>query len=72
MGSKPYPYDTHEHLKCETCGSVIGMYDNTNYTCDTCGIVYPLSYVIDKVDIHMINDKTGWIFPMVKRKEIKK
>lgn len=68
MVSRSFPYNEYEHIKCETCGSVIGMYDNTNYTCDTCKQVYPLSYITNKADIYLPNTNTGWIFPMIKRK----
>lgn len=68
MKSPSFPYNEYEHVKCETCGSVVGMYDNTNYTCSTCGQEYPLSYISNKANIYMPNTKTGWVFPMVKRK----
>lgn len=60
----------YEHLKCG-CGGVIGMTkdtrNNTPFTCGTCGKIfnlYELNY-----DRLLINDKTGWLFPVRNRKE---
>ena len=56
-------YDEYTHLKCK-CGGIIGMYDRKNFTCQKCG---KNSKINVKYEQLMINDKTGWIFPM-KRK----
>ena len=53
----------YEHIKCE-CGGIIGMYDNKNFTCERCKkeyLLYELEY-----DVCLSNDKTGWVFPMIK------
>lgn len=55
----------YTHLRCE-CGGVIGVYDRENFTCEKCG---KKKEVTGKYDRLMINDKTGWIFPMVKKKD---
>ena len=59
-----------EHLKC-SCGGILGMYDRgvSSYcTCDQCGneiYLYRIQY-----DVLMINDKTGWVFPMIRTKNL--
>lgn len=59
----------YEHIKCN-CGGIIGLYNSkiNVYTCDKCG----RGYVLSDLDYAccMINDKTGWIFPM-KEREVK-
>lgn len=52
----------YKHLKC-SCGGIIGMYDREKFTCERCNKEYPLYK--QKYDICLINDKTGWIFPML-------
>ena len=51
----------YKHLFCE-CGGHIGMYDRKNFTCEQCKKKYPI-HELD-YDIIMINEKTGWQFPM--------
>lgn len=69
----------YETLKCDDCGGTIGIYDrltcyylgveysSSNPICDRCGKefkLYGLPY-----DYLYANDKTSWIFPVVKRKD---
>ena len=57
-----------EHIKCE-CGGVIWQYDSTGHLrCELCGLEYSL-HELD-YDLPVINDKTGWIFPMKYRNEV--
>jgi hypothetical protein len=39
------------------------MRDKENFTCDRCGKVHQ----IENYDWLAINDKTGWLFPMVEK-----
>lgn len=40
-----------------------------NFSCDKCGEIYYIGRRGNGWDILIENDKTDWIFPMVKRKE---
>lgn len=55
-------YEEYKHLKCN-CGGIIGMYDREHYSCNDC----KKEYENPEYDYLGINEKTGWIFPMVKR-----
>lgn len=58
----------YEHLRCE-CGGIIGAYNRDNYfTCEKCDKVFKV-YQLD-YDYLKINDKTGWIFPVVNKEAI--
>ena len=53
----------YNHVICDNCGGIIGMFDRNTFTCDRCGKefeLYRLAY-----DRLAINDKTGWIFPVL-------
>lgn len=52
----------YQHIKCDACGGIIGMYDRDNFTCEKCGKTFQ-QYKIN-CDTLQINNKTGWIFPM--------
>lgn len=55
----------YDYVRCN-CGGIIGAWDREHYTCERCARpfdLYALHY-----DRLMINDKTGWIFPVVDRK----
>lgn len=57
----PNFHPTYEHVKCE-CGGIIGAYDRENFSCHECHKrfePYQLKY-----EGLLINDKTGWIFPV--------
>ena len=56
-------YENYTHMKCE-CGGIIGMRDKENFSCDKCGKVYQIG---SGSDVLMTNEKTGWIFPIVKK-----
>ena len=58
-------YNDYMHMKCE-CGGIIGMYDKENFSCDKCGKIFRIGNQGNGWDILLTNDKTGWIFPMVK------
>lgn len=53
----------YTHMKCN-CGGIIGMRDRENFSCDKCGKVYRIG---SEYDVLMTNEKTGWIFPMIKK-----
>lgn len=53
----------YQHIRCDSCGGIIGMYNRKEFTCERCGKEIILNFVdYDKLKI---NDKTGWIFPMI-------
>lgn len=69
----------YETLKCDNCGGTIGIYDRltchnlgVEYSvdipiCDHCGKnfkLYKLEY-----DYLYVNDKTGWIFPIIHKEK---
>lgn len=56
----------YEHVRC-ACGGVIGCYNRNNFKCDKCYTEYELFTLI--YDHLEINDKTGWIFPMKRKKD---
>lgn len=60
-------YKKYTHTKCE-CGGIVGMKDGNHFKCDSCGKNYDVLDV-DSYDHFEINDKTGWIFPVVRREE---
>lgn len=51
----------YEHIRCE-CGGIIGMYNRSTFNCEQCDKEFQL-YKLD-YDTCLINDKTGWIFPV--------
>lgn len=56
----------YRHIFCK-CGGYVGMYDNRKgFVCNRCNKEYQL-YELD-YDRILINEKTGWQFPM-KRKQ---
>ena len=59
-------YNNYTHMKCE-CGGIIGMYDREHFTCEKCGKIFHIENQGSGWDILLTNDKTGWIFPMVKK-----
>lgn len=52
------------HIKC-ICGGIIGAYDRENLTCEKCGKKYQAHEL--EYDNLLINDKTGWFFPVKRR-----
>lgn len=54
------------YVKCD-CGGIIVMKDDGNFRCDKCRKVYRLGNHGDGWDTLVFDDKTGWIFPMVKK-----
>lgn len=57
----------YKHLECQ-CGGVIGMYDNRGFSCEKCGKEYSIRKL--EYDTCLINNKTGWIFPVVWKENI--
>lgn len=56
----------YEHLTCDKCGGIIGSYNRGDTcTCDRCGKEFEFYHL--EYDQLFINDKTGWVFPMVRR-----
>lgn len=52
----------HIFLHC-SCGGIIGMYNRETFTCEQCGQEFK-QYLLN-YDGLKINDKTGWIFPVI-------
>ena len=63
--------EDYDHVKCN-CNGIIGLFDRRReiYTCERCGRKYLLTDL--DYDNFMVNDKTGWIFPMKKCTDDKK
>lgn len=61
-------YDEYTHMKCK-CGGIIGMRDRENFSCDRCGKICCIGHPGNAWDELITNEKTGWIFPMLKRKD---
>lgn len=55
----------YEHLKCE-CGGTIGNVNRDTFKCLLCGKEFRIALL--QYDWLAINDKTGWMFPMKKKK----
>lgn len=56
----------YQHIFCEECRGIIGMWDSRKgFICEKCQKEYPL-YKLD-YDRLLVNDKTGWQFPMKKK-----
>lgn len=53
----------YQHIRCDKCGGIIGIYDKERFTCEKCGEQFSL--IFEKCDTLMQNEKTGWIFPMI-------
>ena len=49
-------------IRC-SCGGIIGMYSRETFTCEKCGQEFK-QYLLN-YDGLKINDKTGWIFPVI-------
>ena len=63
-----YPYEEYKHMTCDICGGTIGSYDRgCSCECSQCGKEFEFHRL--DYDELLINDKTGWIFPMVKREK---
>lgn len=56
----------YEHVFCE-CGGHIGMRDGQFFRCDKCNKMFQLHALT--YDLLMINDRTGWIFPVRNRRD---
>ena len=55
------------HVKCDICCGIIGMFNRNTFSCDTCRKEFDL-HCID-YDRLLINDKTGWMFPVLDKKQ---
>lgn len=57
----------YEHIYCDYCNGTIGIFVSDTCSCQECGKIFSLhKLAYDRV---MINDKTGWIFPVRDKKE---
>ena len=63
-------YDEYTHMRC-SYGGIIGMYDGKHFSCEKCEKNYDVMD-INSCDHFEVNDKTGWIFPMVKKQITRK
>ena len=59
----------YEHITCDSCDGVIGMYDREHFECDKCGKQFATALI--KYDRLLINHKTGWIFPVNNKTRLK-
>lgn len=53
-----------DFIRC-SCGGIIGTYDREHFTCERCGQEF--RYYLLNYDGLKINDKTGWVFPVIYR-----
>lgn len=58
-------WKTYSHVVCDKCGGIIGSFDRSPFICEKCGKEFDIYNI--KHDSFMLNNKTGWIFPMVKK-----
>ena len=56
----------YRHVFCD-CGGIVYGHDDGYFMCARCGKLWPVHNL--KYDRLLINDKTGWIFPVLDRKE---
>ena len=55
----------YKHCRCG-CGGIIGQYSKTKgFTCEKCNKEYQLLEL--NFDQIALNEKTGWLFPMLKK-----
>lgn len=52
----------YKHINCDYCSGDIGMFDKRVFTCQHCGKEFDIRR--DDYDRLMVNDKTGWVFPV--------
>lgn len=55
----------YNHVMCGRCGGIVQLFNDNIFRCVDCGEEIALRGC--EFDILMINDKTGWIFPMLKK-----
>lgn len=59
----------YKHCRCE-CGGIIGQYSKAKgFNCERCNKEYQLSEL--NFDWIALNEKTGWLFPMLKKEDAK-
>lgn len=34
----------YQHMRCDSCGGIIGMYDRKDFTCEKCGKEFILNF----------------------------
>lgn len=56
------------HIQCIHCGGIIELFPDGTFGCRECGKDFPLRG--SDYDKLMVNDKTGWIFPMLDKSKI--
>ena len=54
-----------DFIKCDYCGGTVGIFDRKHFSCQDCGKQFEL-YSND-YDRLLMNEKTGWIFPVLER-----
>lgn len=60
-----YLHEGYEHVVCDVCDGIVGSRDRgCHCECFVCGKEFDFHRL--KYDELLINDKTGWIFPMIK------
>lgn len=59
----------YKHCSCG-CGGIIGQYSKASgFSCERCNKEYQLSEL--NFDWIALNEKTGWLFPMLKKEDTK-
>lgn len=60
----------YNHVMCSRCGGIVQLFNDGRFQCRECGEEITLRGC--EYDILIINDKTGWKFPMLyKNNQIK-
>ena len=60
----------YSHVTCGNCGGIVRLLNDMTFQCQNCGEEIALRGC--EYDILMVNNKTGWIFPILdKNKDIK-
>ena len=55
----------YNHVMCGRCGGIVRLFNDNIFRCVECGKeIYLSGRDFDRL---MANDKTGWLFPMIKK-----
>lgn len=55
----------YSHVMCGKCGGVVQLLSDMTFQCRECGEEIALCW--SDYDILMVNNKTGWMFPMLEK-----
>ena len=59
----------YSHVMCDKCGGAIRLFNDMTFGCQECGKEFCLR--CSDYDILMVNNKTGWVFPMLDKNKSK-